>query len=246
MSRCKIRLSGVLFTVCWLAGCPMQPRPAAAPAQPVAGAPAVAAHLGRPYDIVPERSLLTVRVYRGGTLASAGHNHVIASHALSGTIYVPADLLESSFAVRIPASELTVDEPALRAAAGADFPPDVSESARAATQRNMLGSALLDAAEFPDLVLEAERLESGPASSPAEVLAHIRTEVRGQVRSITLPVRYELHGSELTVSADGPLTQSALGLTPFTALLGALTVQDDMQVSVHLVARAAGGGGGPR
>jgi YceI-like domain len=236
MSGCKFRLLGALLPACWLAGCPTPPRPAAAPAQPVAGMPAVAAHLGRPYDIVPERSLLTVRVYRGGALASTGHNHVIASHTLSGTIYVPADPLGSSFEVRIAAAGLTVDEPALRAAAGADFPPEVSDSARAGTQRNMLGPALLDAADFPDLVLEAERLEPGPGGSPGEVLAHVRTEVRGEVRSITVPVRYELRGSELTVSTDAPLTQSALGLTPFTALLGALSVQDEMQVSVRLVA----------
>ena len=202
----------------------------------MAAAPVVAPHIGRPYDIVPERSLLTVRVYRGGTLAGAGHNHVIASRALSGAIYVPAELLKASFAVRIPAAELTVDEPQLRAAAGADFPPDVSESARAGTRRNMLGSALLDAAEFPDLVLEAERLEPAPSGEPGAVLAHVRTEVRGEVRSVDVPVRYQLSGSELTVSGDWPLEQSQLGLTPFTALLGALAVQDEMQISIRLVA----------
>jgi hypothetical protein len=239
ISGCKIRVLGVLLPACWLAGCPAPPRPAPAPAQPVAGAPTLAPHIGRPFDIVPERSLLTVRVYRGGTLAAAGHNHVIASHALGGTIYVPADLLEASFEVRIPAAELTVDEPELRAAAGAGFPPDVSDSARAGTRRNMLGPALLDAAEFPDLVLGAERLEPAPSGRPGEVLAHIRTEVRGELRSVALPVRYELRGNELTVSADGPLTQSALGLTPFTALLGALAVEDQMQVSIRLVATFA-------
>jgi polyisoprenoid-binding protein YceI len=208
------------------------------PAQPVA-APGLAPHLGRPYDIDPGKSLLTVRVYRGGTLARAGHNHVIASHALSGTIYVPGDLAAASFEVRIPAAGLAVDEPELRRQAGADFPPDVSDSARDGTRRNMLGPALLDAAEFPDLVLRAERLEPGPAGSPGEVLAHIRTEVRGAERSVTLPVRYELRGEELSVSADGPLTQSALGLTPFAALLGALAVEDEMQVSIRLVATSA-------
>ncbi|MFZ0007846.1 MAG: YceI family protein [Steroidobacteraceae bacterium] len=240
-SRCKMRVLGVLLPACWLtAGCPTQPRPALRPTQPLAGAPVIAPHLGRPYDIVSGSSLLTVRVYRGGALASAGHNHVIASHALSGTIYVPAERLGTSFEVRIPAAELTVDEPALRSQAGAGFPPDVSESARAGTRRNMLGPALLDAADFPELVLTAERLEPVPGGEPGEVLAHIRTEVRGAVRSITLRVRYRLSGAELTVSADGPLTQSELGLTPFTALLGALAVQDEMQISIRLTARAAG------
>lgn len=238
-SRCKIGLCGVLLVACWLAGCPTPPRPAAAPAQPVAGAAPAAPHIGRPYDIVAGKSLLTVRVYRAGALAGAGHNHVIASHALSGTIYVPADPLGASFEVRIPAAELTVDEPQLRAEGGPDFPPDVSDSAREGTRHNMLGPALLDAAEFPELVLSAERFERAPDSSAGAVLAHVRTEVRGAVRSVRLPVRYELRGNELTVSADGPLRQSDLGLTPFTALLGALAVQDEMQVSIRLVAIAA-------
>jgi hypothetical protein len=36
-----------------------------------------------------------------------------------------------------------------------------------------------------------------------------------------------------------PLRQTDLGLTPFTALLGALQVQDEMQISFRIVARAA-------
>ncbi len=228
------------FLACCLAGCPLRPRPEAAPAQPVAGAPALAPHLGRPYDIVAGESLLTIRVYRGGALASAGHNHVIASHALAGTIYVPADPLEASFEVRIPAAELTVDEPPLRAqAGGADFPPDVSESAREGTRRNMLGSALLDAAEFPDLVLNAERLGPAPGGQPGEVLAYVETQVRGARRSIRMPLRYELRGSELTVSGQGVLRQSELGLTPFSALMGALAVEDEMRIAFRIVARAA-------
>jgi hypothetical protein len=235
-SRCKIGLLTVLLPACWLAGCPTRPRPAVAPAQPVAGVAAVAPHLGRPYDIDAGSSLLTVRVHRGGALERAGHNHVIASHTLSGTIYLPADPLQASFEVRIPAAGLTVDEPQLRRDAGADFPPDVSDSAREGTRRNMLGSALLDAADFPELVLRAERLEPAPDGQPGEVLAHVRTEVRGAVRSIAVPVRYQLSGTRLTVWCEGPLKQSDLGLTPFTALLGALAVEDQMQVSVRLVA----------
>jgi polyisoprenoid-binding protein YceI len=239
-SGCKIRLLGVLFLACWLAGCPTRPRPAAAPPQPVTGAPTRAPHLGRPYDILARESLLTIRVYRGGALERAGHNHVIASHALSGTIYVPADPLNASFEVRIPAAELTVDEPQLRAQAGsADFPPDVSESARAGTRGNMLGQALLDAAEFPDLLLNAERLEPAPGGQPGEVLAHIETQVRGARRSISMPLRYELRGGELTVSGEGVLRQSELGLTAFTALMGALAVEDEMRIAIRLVARAA-------
>jgi len=196
---------------------------------------------------VPDASLLTILVYRAGPLASAGHNHVIASHALSGTIYVPADLMRSSFEVRVPVATLTVDEAALRAQQpGSDFPPDVPESAKEGTRRNMLGEALLYASQYPEIVLRALRLAPPPPTSGAgaagthTVLAQVQSTVRGQLRTFAVPVSYRLGDDRsLLVTGELPLRQSDLGLTPFSAMLGALQVQDEMHVSFRIVARAA-------
>lgn len=244
---CKLRgpaAAGVLFLACLNAGCPAPQRPVSPPAPTPAPAAGLAPHLGRPYDVVAGESLLTVRVYRGGTLgtlAGAGHNHVIASHTLAGTVYLPADTLQASFELRFPVAELTVDEPQLRAAEqSADFPPDVPQSAREGTRHNLLSPAELDAAAFPEVVLRCERLEPLPQGSRGEVLAHIQVEVRGRSTGIAMPARYRLDNGTLTVSGEGTLKQTDLGLTPFTALLGALAVQDAMQVRFQIVARAAG------
>jgi hypothetical protein len=204
--------------------------------------PPVAPHVGRPYDIVADRSLLTVLVYRGGTLAAAGHNHVIASHTLAGTIYLPDDALRTSFEVRFAPAELIVDEPQLRSLEPAgEFPPEVAQSAREGTRRNMLGSALLAAEEYPEVVLRAERLEPAASGAAGELTARLEAQVREQRRSIAVPVRYQLAGDTLTVTGETALRQSELGLTPFSALLGALAVQDEMRVRFHIVAHAAAG-----
>jgi polyisoprenoid-binding protein YceI len=220
-----------------LSGCPLPPRaprPAPPPAVPSAPAP----HVGTPYEILPQSSLLTILVYRGGALASAGHNHVIASHDLSGTIYVPPELLQSSFEVHVPVATLTVDEAALRAQQpAAEFPADVSESAKEGTRRNMLGEALLDAQHNPEIVLRSLQLT---AADSAAVLAQVESSLRGQLRTFTVPVRYRLGGNgTLEVSGEFPLRQTDLGLTPFSAMLGALQVQDEMRMSFHIVAQAA-------
>src|SRR5260370_13103690 len=107
-ASCKLRLPGVALLAVLLTGCPLQPRLPAAP--PVAAAETPAPHEGIPYDIVADESLFTIRVYRGGTLASAGHNHLIAAHDLSRTIYVPADPLLTSLQTPVPVAALTVDE----------------------------------------------------------------------------------------------------------------------------------------
>ena len=241
-SGCKVRLAGVLFLGVALGGCPVRPPPAAVSAHPSPVLPPLAPHIGRPYEVSGAQSLLTIRVYRGGTLAAVGHNHVIAAHALAGTVYLPDDRLQSSCELRFAVAELTVDEPGLRAQENAaDFPPEVPQSAREGTRRNMLGPALLDAAEYPEVVLRAEWLAArNPAGAAAgDLTAHVEVQLRGQRHSIALPVHYRLAGDTLTVTGDTPLRQSELGLTPFSALLGALAVQDEMRLSVRLVAHAA-------
>jgi len=110
-----------------LVGCPSVPRKAPPEAAPPP-APTVPRE-GRPFSIVSNESLLTVAVRRAGALARVGHNHIIASRSLTGTAWVADDPARSSFDIRIPVRELTVDEPELRALAGEEFSAPVPDSA---------------------------------------------------------------------------------------------------------------------
>jgi polyisoprenoid-binding protein YceI len=237
---CKLRLCGVLFLAGALSACPTRPPAPPAPLRSPAVVPPAAPRIGRPYDLDAQQSLLTVLVYRGGALSSAGHNHVIASHGLTGSVYLPPELGAASFEVHVPVASLTVDEAQLRAAqSAAAFPPDVSDGAREGTRRNMLSAAVLDAADYPEVVLRCARLEGAPNPPAGDATAPIDTDVRGRVHTLRVPLHYELAGDTLTVTGEMALRQSELGLTPFTALLGALAVEDEMRVSFRIVARAA-------
>jgi polyisoprenoid-binding protein YceI len=171
-------------------------------------------------------------------MASAGHNHVVASHTLTGTIWVdPAQPLATTFEVHLPVEQLTIDEPGLREALRRDdFPAEVPETARAGTRRNMLGEALLDASQHAEIVLRSAGLKPGAAG---EVLATVLAKVRGQDHLIHATVRYEIGSGDLRMRGQLALKQSDLGLTPFSAFLGAIAVQDEMQVSFDLRAHAA-------
>jgi len=221
-----------------LGGCPL-PRHAAPPA--AAALPETPLpHLGRPYEVQPAQSALLILVYRGGALGAAGHNHLIASHDLSGAVYLPADLARSSFELHLPLASLTVDEPQLRAAQpGEDFPPGVPDSARAGTRHNMLGEALLDAAQYPQIELRALSVSVPPGTAAGEALVRVQCEVKGERHAVSVPVHYELRGDMLTASGQFALRQTQLGLTPFSAMLGALQVQDEMRISLQVSARAA-------
>jgi polyisoprenoid-binding protein YceI len=231
-AACKIRALGIIVVAVSVVACAARPHKS----EPIAqSAPARTepAALGQAYQVLGPESLLIVRVYRGGTLARAGHNHIVASHDLSGTVYVAADLAQSSFELEFPVAGLTVDEAELRAAQGADFAADVPEAARDGTRRNMLGPAVLDADHFPEVTLRSAAVDL----DAGRLMVHVQIGIRGQVRTVTVPVSYTLKANELLAQGEFALKQTDLGLAPFTALLGALAVLDEMQLQFRIVAR---------
>jgi polyisoprenoid-binding protein YceI len=244
---CKIPLWGAVLLAAALAGCPSPPRAPAPPSErPAAAAPPLQGHEGHPYDIASSDSLLTLLVFRGGPLAKAGHNHVIASHSLRGTFYVPADRARTTFEVHLPVIELTVDEAQLREKEhSAEFPPDIPDSAKEGTRKNMLGGALLDGEHYPEILLRSQRLEPAPQGSDAQWLAHIQVTVRDRTSTVVVPVHFEQQDAAIVLEGEFPLKQTDLGLTPFTALLGALQVVDEMKVRFRLLARPAATQTGP-
>lgn len=229
-------LSAATLAVVLIVACrarpPLEAPPAAPP--PAAGQPPAAPVQGRSFEVIAGESLVQILVFRAGALALAGHNHVIAARGLTGTVLLADDPRRSSVALRIPVAPLSVDEPALRTALGADFQSELPASAREGTRRNMLGPAVLDAERFPYLEIRSERLE--PAGRGYE--ARLRIALRGAAYTIRVPVRHELQGSQLLVTSHFTVRQTDLGLVPFSALLGALKVADELEIRARLVARA--------
>jgi polyisoprenoid-binding protein YceI len=202
------------------------------PAQPVAGSTAIPAG-AREYRVEAQESLLQILVYRGGAMARMGHNHVIASHHLSGSVYVTDDPVQTRFDIGFPVNELTVDEPALREQAGPDFPPGVPQGARDGTRKNLLSEALLDGARYPDVRLRASGVQRAGDTFDVE----IEITLKEQVHHVRVPMQVDRQEGVIRASGEFALTQSELGLKPFSAAMGALLVLDEMRVRFALSAR---------
>ncbi len=231
---------GAILTIAGLAGCVT--RQVAAPVPRPAARLVPSPLLGRPFDVVPDRSRLIVLVYRAGALAALGHNHVIGCRCLTGTVYLPRDPLRASFDVRIAVNRFTVDDPTLRAAQhSADFPPGVSLSARQGTRHNMLGAALLDAARYPDIELRSAGLRPSSNGRVNDVVATVLVRVDGELRSVAVPMHYQVRADEIVATGQFPLAQTDLGLTPFSAADGALRVRNSIEIRLRLVARRRAG-----
>jgi len=236
--RARGSLGVLLGVVLWgLAGCqtspPAAPAPPPPPAAPASQTSAAVPAGARELKVVSEESLLQVLVYRGGAMARLGHNHVIASHQLTGSVYLGDDLAATRFDISFPVNGLTVDEPALREAAGPDFPPAVPQSAREGTHANLLSEPLLDGVRFPTIRLRATDVMPTANSYQATV----EITLKDQTHLVTMPVQVERSDGQLIASGEFPLRQSELGLKPFSIAMGALVVLDQMQVRFRVTAR---------
>jgi len=216
------------------------PHPAAPPPASAAAAP------GTAYRIDSAHSELRLLVYRAGALAALGHDHVIVNRALEGWVSPAGTSAGAGFSLSIPTSGFVVDEAAARAQEGADFSAEVGDDARAGTLHNMLSPAVLDAQSHAAISVQSVSIEPAPPGapmptaagqvSPAAMQATVRISVAGHESSLVVPFTVDTSAGRLHAQAAFPVKQTALGLTPFTALLGALRVEDQLRVKLDLVA----------
>jgi hypothetical protein len=201
------------------------------------GPPATAASLASlpaagTYRIDAGQSELRVLVYRAGSLAHLGHNHVLVNHALAGTVLVGQSLASSSFEFSVPVDKFVVDDAQARREEGTDFPGEVPDDAKAGTLHNMLSAPQLNAARFFTLIVKSVAFETSQGAPTAT----LTVSVAGHDSSLTAPFSLQAEAGRLTATASFELRQTALGLTPYSLLGGALQVKDAMQVKIKIVA----------
>jgi polyisoprenoid-binding protein YceI len=216
---------------------PTQPSAAEAVAEQPSAATQPAA--GQVYRVDAAASEVLWRISKAGVMARFGHNHVISAEQFSGTVVVDNDdATQSRFELDFPVAELVIDNPALRARFGEEFASVPSEADKEGTRDNMLGEGLLRASTFP-----AVRVRGGAPEKDAsgvETLP-ITIEILGRSFDLRAPGTVTYGDGTLEASGDFALDHAELGLTPFSALGGALQVGPRIEFSYRIRAvRAAG------
>jgi polyisoprenoid-binding protein YceI len=180
------------------------------------------------YKIDAATSTAAVRVRRAGFLARFGHDHVIASHDVTGYALLPdpAGTLSGARAdLYLPLASLAVDEAELLKAAELDSEPSTKDIER--TRTNMLKS--LDAPTYPWLIINVLMI------SDDAIFANL--DLHGVRRSYRIPVEIEFDNETLEVTGEFTLRQTDHGIKPFRALAGALSISDELAVRFKIIAR---------
>jgi polyisoprenoid-binding protein YceI len=174
------------------------------------------------YTVDPRASLVAVTVRRAGLMARLGHDHVVASRTLAGSVVPGVGSADVSFRV----DQMTVDEPQLLRDAGIDKQP--SPQAVEGTRTNMLGP-VLEAERYPLVKLHAERQADGQL--------RVAVTLHGTTRWLALPAKVRVEAAEVVATGTARLKQTDFGITPFSVGGGLLSVQDELEVRYHIVAR---------
>jgi hypothetical protein len=194
---------------------------------------AAAATAGTVYGIDARQTDIRILVFRAGPLARLGHNHVISAGEVDGTVIVHTPLERSVFELRIPADSLRVDDPAQRREEGADFSTEPTDADVAGTTRNLLGERVLDSARYPTVTVAGRLTTTGDSPS-----ARVSIRVKGRSTERAVPVALVLDEHRLRVRGTFELSHEELGLAPFSALLGALQVAENLTLKFDVTALA--------
>jgi len=182
------------------------------------------------YQLDASRSIVVVRVYRGGRFAHLGHDHVVASRLAQGWILWTPDWRERRADLFMPLESLTVDEAELRRKYALTTQP--SERDIAGTRDNMLNKTL-QVDNHPFAILHLKAL-SGTLSTMA-VRADLTLNGVTRTKKVDVAVKAE-HGI-LRFSGAFSLLQTEFGLEPYSILGGLLQVEDPVDISFELTAR---------
>jgi YceI-like domain len=224
------RLAGLLLLASMLAACTAQisttaqpddlHMPADFPAAYYQQARAAGAKVLR---IDTKSSLLTIHVRRGGLLARLGHDHVVASHDVTGYV----DTTGGRADLYLPLDRLAVDEPELRSEAG--LSTQLSQDAIEGTRRNMLDK-VLESERFPFALIQITRGATDRSTLNVTITLH------NSVQKFKVPAQIETITDGLKISGQMTFNQTDFGITPFSILGGALQVQDRVDLRFRIFA----------
>jgi polyisoprenoid-binding protein YceI len=190
--------------------------------------PAAAAN--RPFAIDSNASSIHVRVGKTGIGSFAGHEHEVVARFIEGEVAADfEDLSRSSVDIIVKATSLTV-------VAEGEPQGDAPK-----VERAMKGPEVLHVTRFPSIRFRSRQVAGKELSAGSyELTVAGDLSLHGAVRPMVVPLQVDVRGDTLTATGKLVVKQSDFGIEPTTAGGGLVKVEDEVSVTLRIVARAAG------
>ena len=166
------------------------------------------------HELGPDNATLQVKTYREGMVSKAGHDLVIDVTSWKATVTSGEDSRPVSV-------ELSADPGSLRVRDGHGGAKPLSDKDRGDITRNIDKKVL----GGKEIEFRSTAVERPGDDGRVRVSGELR--LGGAVRPLSVDLSM---GPDGHVEGTVPLKQSEWGIKPFTALMGALKVRDDVEV----------------
>lgn len=166
------------------------------------------------HELGPQNATLQVKTYREGMASKAGHDLVIDVTSWQATVTSGEDSKPVSV-------EMSADPRSLRVREGHGGAKALTDKDRADIVKNIDKKVLGDQA----IDFRSSAIERSGADGRLQVSGELSMAGAAKLVSFALTMGPDGH-----VEGTVPLKQSEWGIKPFTALMGALKVRDDLEV----------------
>jgi polyisoprenoid-binding protein YceI len=168
------------------------------------------------HNIGPQDGKVLVNVYKDGVAAKMGHDLTLEATSWSGKADISADDPSSS------GVQVTIDADSLDVVEGHGGAKPLSQSDKADIKKNIaktLGRG--------DISFESTKV----SGSVPRISVQGNLTINGQSKPVTLDLTVDDNGK---AAGKVSFNQSQFGIKPFSAMLGALKVKDNVDISVDL------------
>ncbi|MEY4064929.1 MAG: hypothetical protein RIR26_1137 [Pseudomonadota bacterium] len=198
------------------------------------------------FALKPEDSVFAIVTRKKGVASAFAHNHFIAARQFDAKLKAdPSQLNKGEFQFKTKAADLEVDRsdlqkrwfPVVQSMGWLAQPfESLSDSNRETIRENMLDEGQLNERKFPEITARVEKISDTPATVGEKKFskqATVAITIRGATVTREFATNLTLQGQELLAEAAGTLKFSDFGITPYSAMMGAVGNEDTFALLVN-------------
>lgn len=181
------------------------------------------------YVLDPGNSEIYAQVFKDANTIASGlsHDHIVVASGWNGTVtWNAGDPGQCKVAINVPVSGLDNDDPTWRKKM--NFNSELSESQRAEVKEHMLSATQMDVSKFGTMSFTS----SGCKPEGDKVMVSGTLSIHGVGKAVSLPMKISATDTEFSGSGILTINHTDFGITPFSAMGGALKNRNDIRIVV--------------
>ena len=171
------------------------------------------------YSLGPSDGKLQVRTGRQGMASKVGHDLTLEASNWKAEVTVDADPGQSQV-------KATIEPRSLEVVAATGGAKPVSDKDKKDIVKNIVGLLGNNSITFESTSVKAKSDASATVSG--------NLAIAGRSQTVTLDLTIQSNGASASLKGRVPIVQSSFGIKPFSAMMGALKVKDEVEVDLDV------------